>query len=516
MCRIFSIAALEESAKTLPISNGVICMACISAVNSRSDETAETSWRIRWAILLALLLSSILIIAAARGDLWLDEIWSLAFARDAHSVTDIFVRFQHDNNHPLNTLFLYFLGEQKIFLTYRLFAVLSGIGSVFLIGYIAKKEWGYREALCSILLTGTSFPLLLYFSEARGYAPAIFFAMACYILLRRNSRDFTPARLVLFWAASILGILSHSTFIIAAMGFCVGNLARGFNTAGSVRQKYLRIISHHAPPLIFCAWWYMFFLKNMVIGGGPVYQIQNVVAQGSALLLGFPQIAGIEGAAMFCVLILIIAGIICLYREHDSQWLFFLIILTFSPAFLYIVSHPVIIYFRYFIICFPFFYLLFSHLICKCLRLRPNYWRLFAVAAVAMVIAGQTQRDYQLLKFGRGQYSAAIKYIANNSTGTVLVGSNHDFRIRMLFDFYAPRAAEGTRLHYVDRYQLFQELPEWIIGENISYRHPDEITVNGIWKYHFIKEYRSAEVSGWNWFLFRREAWNNRTGQNRK
>jgi hypothetical protein len=516
MCRIFSIAVLEESAKTLPISNGVICMACISAVNSRSDETAETSWRIKWAILLALLLSSILIIAAARGDLWLDEIWSLAFARDARSITDIFVRFQHDNNHPLNTLFLYFLGEQKIFLTHRLLAVLSGIGSMFLIGYIAKNEWGYREALCSILLTGTSFPLLLYFSEARGYAPAIFFALACYILLRQNSRHFTFGKLVLFWTYSILGILSHSTFIIAAAGFCIGNLAREFNVAGSVRQKYLRIIAHHAPPLIFYVWWYTFFLKNMVIGGGPVYQIRDVVAQGSAMMLGFPQAAGIEDAAMFFVLALIIAGVFFLYRERDSQWLFFLIILTFSPAVIYIISHPVIIYFRYFLVCAPFFYLLTSHLICKCLRFRPYYWRLFVVVAVAMVIAGQTQRDYQLLKFGRGQYSAAIEYIAKNSTGTVLVGSNHDFRIKMLFDFYVARAAEGNRLCYIERYKWIHVLPEWIIGENISYQHPDEITVNRIWTYYFIREYRSAEVSGWNWFLFRREAWNNRKGQDRK
>jgi len=491
-------------------------MACISAVNSRSDETAETSWRIKWAIRLALLFSSILIIAAARGDLWLDEIWSLAFARDAHSITDIFVRFQHDNNHPLNTLFLYFLGEQKIFLTYRLFAVLSGIGSVFLIGCIAKKEWGYREALCSILLTGTSFPLLLYFSEARGYAPEIFFALACYILLRRNSRHFTFGKLVLFWASSILGILSHSTFIIAAVGFCIGNLALDFNAAGSVRQKYRRLIAHHAPPLIFYVWWYIFFLKNMVIGGGPVYQIQDVIAQGSAMLLGFPQAGGIEVAAMFLMPVLITAGVFFLYREHDPQWLFFLIILTFSPAVMYIISHPVIIYFRYFLVCAPFFYLLTSHLICKCFRLPQNYWRLFAVVAVALAITGQIQRDYQLLKSGRGQYSAAIEYMANNSPGTVLVGSNHDFRIKMLFDFYAPRVAGGNRLCYVERYKWIHEFPEWIIGENVLYNHPDEITVNGIWTYYFIKGYRSAEVSGRNWFLFRREALNNEAGQNRK
>ena len=480
-------------------------MACISDINSRPDETVETSRRLRYAIWFALLFSSILIIAAARGDLWLDEIWSIAFASDSQSVADIFVRFQHDNNHPLNTLFLYFAGEQKILLVYRLFAILSGIGSLFLISYIAKKEWGYREALCSIVLTGTSFPMLLYFSEARGYAPEIFFALVCYALLRKNSRRFTPERLVLFWAASILGILSHSTFIIAAIGFCVGSLAWEFHVTGPVRQKCLRFIAHHSSPLIFYAWWYTFFLKNMVIGGGPIYQIWDVIAQASALLLGSPESLFFSGAAMLCVLMIITAGVICLFRERDPQWLFFLTILSFSPAILYIVSNPALIYLRYFIVCFPFFYLLFSHLICKCYRLRPNHWRLFVIAAVTMLIAGQTQRDYPLLKFGRGQYSAALEYIAKNSPGIVLIGSNHDFRNQMLFDFYAPRVAGGDHLRYVNRHEWILKLPDWIIGEAVLNQHPDEIIINRIWSYRFIKGYRSSEVSGRNLFLFRRE-----------
>ena len=110
----------------------------------------------RGAFWLAFLLSSALIVAAARGDLWLDELMSLSFARTSHSITDIFVRFHYDNNHPLNTVFLYLAGVRQTLFIYRSFAVLSGIGSVFLVGYIAGKHWGAPEALCSIVLTGTN------------------------------------------------------------------------------------------------------------------------------------------------------------------------------------------------------------------------------------------------------------------------------------------------------------------------------------------------------------------------
>ncbi len=136
-------------------------MACISASDPRFGEPGKSSRPMRGACWLAFLLSSGLIVVAARGDLWLDELMSLSFARNAHSIADIFVRFPYDNNHPLNTLFLYFAGVRQALFIYRSLAVLSGIGSVFLVGHIAGRHWGSREALASIVLTGTSYPLLL-------------------------------------------------------------------------------------------------------------------------------------------------------------------------------------------------------------------------------------------------------------------------------------------------------------------------------------------------------------------
>ncbi|HEY1302347.1 MAG TPA: hypothetical protein VGF24_02280, partial [Vicinamibacterales bacterium] len=46
-------------------------------------------------------------VIAARGDLWLDELWSLSFARQLDSPLQIWTSIHHDNNHPLNTLYLF-------------------------------------------------------------------------------------------------------------------------------------------------------------------------------------------------------------------------------------------------------------------------------------------------------------------------------------------------------------------------------------------------------------------------
>jgi hypothetical protein len=482
-------------------------MKCIYATNLQFGNKENLSPRILISIWFAFLLSSALIIAAARGDLWMDEIWSLSFARNAHSFRDVFVCF-YDNNHPLNTLFLYCVGEQKTLYIYRLLAVLSGIGSVFFVGYIARKEWGYPEALCSIVLTGTSYPLLLYFSEARGYAPAIFFSLVSYAALRHNMQHFRLVRLVLFWATSILGILSHTTFIMLIMACVVGSLAHEVYGIGSFRGKALRFMAHHIPPLIFFAWWYMFFVKNLVIGGGPIYGTWTVIGQASALLSGFPDALGFRGAAILLVLALVALGTSSLLQERDMQGPFFLTILLFSPALLLIVTQPKYLYFRYFVICFPFFFLLLSYLVCKCYRLFPYRWRCLLFGAMIMLIAGQAQRDYLLLKHGRGQYSAALEYISESSPkGIVRVGSDHDFRNQRLFDFYSLRVAAGNNLRYVKQPKWHEELPDWILthSQDVSYQPQEGLDVKGIGIYRLIHVYRFSGISGWNWFLFKRE-----------
>ena len=479
-----------------------------STHNRRFITEVYPTLRIRLAISFAFLLSSILIIAAALGDLWLDEIWSLSFVRASHSVTDLFIHFRHDNNHLLNTLFLYCLGERKTLFTYRLFAVFSGICSVFLIGYIGRRNWGYPEALCSIVLTGTSYPLLLYFSEARGYSPAILFALLSYIALRQNSQEFRLGRLVFFWAASILGMLSHLTFFMVTMSLFIGSVAHELCVGGSFRRKTLRLMVHHVPPFAFFAWWYIFFVRGMVIGGGPIYEKWDVISRASALLLGFPEMPGFLGSAVVAVAVLVALGANSLRQAHDTLWLFFPALLLFSPALFVVVTNPEYLYFRYFIVCYPFFYLLLSHLTCKWYRACSVRWRWLLIVVVAMLIAGQAHRVYPLLKLGRGSYAAALIRISENSAGgTVRVGSDHDFRNRVLFDFYAPLIGAESKLVYVEQGSWLLQPPDWILthSQDLSYQPPRELAVANVGRYRLIDKYRFSDISGWNWFLFRRE-----------
>ena len=58
-----------------------------------------------WVPIAILSVGALLRFAAARGDLWLDEIWSIDIAREAGSLLGVLAT-RHDNNHPHNTIWL--------------------------------------------------------------------------------------------------------------------------------------------------------------------------------------------------------------------------------------------------------------------------------------------------------------------------------------------------------------------------------------------------------------------------
>ena len=124
-------------------------------------------------------------VAASLDDFWLDEIWSWTFATRVHSAYQILTDLRHDNNHFLNTWIIYLIGTERHWIFYRLPAVMAGIMTVGLCGLFAKR-WGHVEALTALIMTGSSFFLIQYSSEARGYAYVMLFSIASLELAARS------------------------------------------------------------------------------------------------------------------------------------------------------------------------------------------------------------------------------------------------------------------------------------------------------------------------------------------
>ena len=94
-----------------------------------------------WLIAAALLIGAAgLRIAAANNDLWLDEIWSLRLAGQVKSPWDVFTSIHHDNNHYLNTLWMWAVGPDRRPLVYRLPSLLAGTAAVAIAGLIGWRR----------------------------------------------------------------------------------------------------------------------------------------------------------------------------------------------------------------------------------------------------------------------------------------------------------------------------------------------------------------------------------------
>jgi len=454
-----------------------------------------------------LLLAGALMVAAARGDLWLDEIWSMSFARQAKSWSDVLVRFRHDNNHVLNTLYLYCFRECSEPLVLRLLAIASGVASVLLIGVAARQRWGRAEALVGMVLLATSHPMLLYFSEARGYAPAVAFGLAAYVTIGPDPERRRFPRIAAFWLASLLGILAHATFVILSVALAAWHLALEIERRRPWRAAVTRLVAWHAPPLLAFAGWHALFLRGMEIGGGDESSTGAVVGQLAALVVGLPDSPGFRAAAVVVALGVAIAGIVALRRRRDAQTSFFPIVLLLSPAAMLGLARPSVLYFRYLLVIVPFFLLLSSRLLGGGLRSPSRRWRGAALGIVVALVAAQGPRVARLLLLGRGQYGAALEQIARESTGPIVrVGSDHDFRNRLVFDWYAPRVAGGDRLRYVEQSRWKSEPPDWILrhSQDLDATFPATWSLRGGGEFRLRGEVRFCGISGWNWFLFRR------------
>lgn len=152
-------------------------------------------------------------IAMANGGIWMDEAWSAIFAQHVGTPIGIFFRINHDNNHHLNTLWLQLTGMGAPSLLMRAPAILCGTIAVYVAARFARGD-GTAPMLVTAALFAVSPFMMLYSSEARGYAP-VTLAMLCLLLFTREWIDGAPMRRNAAAVAAGLGMFSHMVMLPA-------------------------------------------------------------------------------------------------------------------------------------------------------------------------------------------------------------------------------------------------------------------------------------------------------------
>ena len=250
---------------------------------------------------------------SARGDLWLDEIWSVEIARGCRSIADVFAQ-RVDNNHLLNTLWVLLVGPDAPGLLLRAPAVLLGTGGA-VCGALLARAYGRGEMIAAGVLLAVSYPLVLYGSEARGYGPAIGSALVAAWCAGRYF-DATASRGRLAWGigyagACVAGLLAHATFLPTMAALLAYSIAL---SVGTPRERFGRVLLLTAVPAAAALLLAGGFYANLEIGGGDVLPLRDVLQQTAVLLIGGPTVGpnldrGATAAALLLAVVLVLRGV---------------------------------------------------------------------------------------------------------------------------------------------------------------------------------------------------------------
>ena len=453
------------------------------------------------ATILMVLLGAALMAACSTGTLWFDEILSLQWAKSAENPWQLLELYRHDNNHPLNSLWIMAVGEGQPPWAYRLLSVASGIASLVLIHRIARRL-SPRFAWVPLALSATSFPLVLYSSEARGYAPAIACLLGAYLLLA--GKGGTAWRAPLFWLLCTLAVLAHGTAatILAAMG--TASILRGILE----KQKAAAALGNLAlwfavPFLATAAHWYS-FLRQMAIAGGPEYTVPAVLAHFFGYAFGIPGAGSLPAAAAFAGLALLAAALVFgKFPDPATRW-FFAGATAVFPALSLLAADTTYLYFRYFLVCLPFVYLLAAPVAERV----AGFGRAASIAALALMAAailGQAPRLWALAVLGRGSYPGALEKIAADPHPGKTIVSNNDMQAGIVLAHFRARLPSLDPLRFTPKSAAAETQPHWIL-----YASQDDppappqpaIALHGK-IYRNVSFHRSAPVSGAHWAVYK-------------
>jgi hypothetical protein len=474
-------------------------------------------------------------VLALANDLWMDEVWTLWHVGQLQSMGEIFSRFTFDNNHPLNSVWMYLTQPLKTDWIYRLLALVSGSVAIWLAAKVARIQWLHLHPeasgqtpvveLLTATLFGSAYLLTVYSSEARGYGPALGFGLlAIYALLRGAPTQFGRWAVV-YWVALIFALLAHAvTYQLIGAGVvytAISILTR--HTRGgpspepaaavaspevghrrNEKRLLIALISWHAVPVAFGGLYYFSFMRRLDVVGGPKTPIHSVLGDLAAYSLGFPAAFGVALALPLLLGAVIVALMRIWGRSpqlvgfHISGMLVFPAVALWFTPFIYLFP-------RYFILSAAAALLLVGYLGALTWN-AGRAGRCVTLVLTTLIVAGNVAHTAKLLRHGRGEYKAALQYMAQQTPpGPITVGSDHDGRNVLLVYHHGPAAITPRTLEYIPRNVMPPEGVQWILVHRLDNAPvpPLEVRDDRGNPYRVERIYLHAPLSGWDWYLYR-------------
>ncbi len=441
---------------------------------------------------------------ASRTLFWFDEILSWHVAHVSPNAVHVLFGEPVDNNHPLNTLWIYALGERMWWPAYRQLAVFTGTALLALLAMIARSDSAVT-ALITLMLASFSPFLIQYASEARGYAPAMLFAVACFELARRYLIQ--PRRLFSlgFTACAVLGILSHTSFLYAYLAIAAWSTVVLWQR--ETRRNLCRLLVRlHVVSVTFIVIFYILVLRHLEAAGGTPYSSWRGARDAIAWTFGWPHSGWMTPVICASIAAMLINEIIRMMRHHQAEWIFYAIVIFIAPPLALIAWRQPFVYPRYFAITAPFILLLVGQSLARSWQ-QAGAPRFGCVIFLGLVLWGDVHCYIELRSPGRGQYLAAIDYILAHTDGPASIASHQDARNELTFDFYRRYLPPNRPIEYIKKDQLAEKRPKWLLIDCLSDMPPqsnERIAPDGS-RYRLARVFRYSGLSGFDWWIYERE-----------
>jgi hypothetical protein len=463
----------------------------------------------RTAWLCILVASLALRIPALFHDFWLDEVWSYFLVQEfVSSPLDVLTRLHIDNNHPINSWILYALGEQHWWGVYRIPSLMFGVGAVWLAGRLMRQH-GRPHAVAAMVVVACSYPMIVYSSEARGYAAMVFFALMAIAAHQRYFATGSRGALLVFWAAAVMGFLSHLTFLHAYGAIVFWSVAAARRRGEAWPDTLVTVARCHAVPILSLAALYVVHIRHLQIGGAEPAELLTVIAETVSMTIGAP----VGGATVWLALPMCVTALgVALYllrRSNPELFILFFSGIVLVPGLTIAfewwakLSQPRV-FPRYFLVSIALSLLLAAWVVGQQYQ-RGGRHRQIAMLLVAVFVLGNLSHVARFFADGRGHYRDALSYIGKASNGEVRVSSNSDFRTGMLLAFYRRYLPSGQNLIFYPGGSPRSHEARWRIREDLEpMRVPAEINDAQGHLFQLRARFPFYGLSGCQWSLYER------------
>lgn len=451
-----------------------------------------------WTLPALLLAALALRLVAARGDLWLDEVWSLDLAATVHSALDVFDGIHHDNNHYLNTLWLWLAGPDAAVLVQRLPAIVAGAWGVQLAWKFGERSSTHAALGCAAAVA-VGYVAVHYGSEARGYG-VLWPATIASALLAQDLTRSPNRRTAIGLAASLaLALLAHLTAVFLIAGVALWLTREWLRTkqpAALVGSGLVALV----PPVLLLGFLWWVDLSRLTVGGAPPSSLVGTARDALAYVSGgFTYDRWVTGYAL-------LAGAAVLWAlfldpaERSLHWM----LAGSLIAALIVMLGPTEILPRYFMVPLILAHLALGRGLAAGVALEGNPRRL-SIGFAALLLIGNLWADWRLIVGTRGHYVEALAHIAAvDSRPSVTIGGDHDVRVGKVVDAIV-RRRHLDRLHYSAGFLKTQAPVDWVIlnSPSLVTSADDELKVFGH-PYKMDGIFPAEGASGMSWVLYRR------------